>query len=335
MSVEKAQIPYVDNQEFNQWLDENYDIVIENFTFASSEVLYAMNYSQYIEALERYDIDPPIVLNRIITKFPAPIAYYLDQAENNYQNHHHRLDLLKSCWESVIFFIYGLVVAEANHRAFPLKELGNEYKTYYSDRVYDKLRIVEGIIDKSLTKGLTLYCADIISLPILADIKKLNQERNGFEHAAAKTEQQQKDLYEKLFPILIKVLGSLIKLEKVKLLRYHSSDMALYPRCEIFNGNSLDGKKEIIVLEKNNYVDIIDYWNKNSIFAQIDDIVFSVAPFIHFYQESHETNALLAFFKKAKGQDYDFEVMSKSHTKELNKSDFTIFENQLRSNIIP
>ncbi len=180
-----------------------------------------------------------------------------------------------------------------------------------------------------------MLCTHIISLPFLTDIKQLNQERNGFEHAAAKTEQQQKDLYEKLFPILLKVLGNLIKLEKVKLLKYHSSETPLYPRCEIFNGSSLDGKKDTIALKKENYIEIMDYWNKNSIFAQIDDIVFSVAPFIHYYQESHETNALLAFFKKDKGGKYHFEVMSKSHTKEINKSDFTIFETQLRSNIIP
>jgi hypothetical protein len=333
MSVQ-TQIPYTDNPEFNQWLDDSYDVIIEEFTFPPSEVLYAMNYSQYEEALNRYNVEPTIVLSRIINKFPSPIAYYLDQAQNNHQNSHHRLDLLKSCWESLIFFIYGLVVAEANHRNFPLKELGAKYAKYWSDKVFDKLNLVEAIIDKALSSGLTLHCSTIIPLSVISDIRKLNQERNGFEHAAAKTEQQQEELYDLLHPSLVKILGSLIHLEKVKLVRYHSAEILMTPRCEVFTGSTLDGKKECIIIGRDNFIKIMDYWNKNLIFAKIDDIVFSIAPFIHFYQEPHETNAFIAFYKKDKAGKYQFEVMSKSQTKEINKSDFTIIENQLRSNII-
>ncbi len=84
-------IEFIDNPEFNLWLNDNFPVEIEEYEFRSSEVLYNQKYEWYIDALGRYNKDPQIVLSRIIDNFPTPIAYYIDQAENNYQNEHHRL----------------------------------------------------------------------------------------------------------------------------------------------------------------------------------------------------------------------------------------------------
>ena len=324
-------IEFIDNPDFNQWLNDNFPVEIEEFEFKSSEVLYDLKYDLYIEALERYNNDPQFVLRRIIDNFPTPIAYYIDQAENNYQNDHHRLDLLKSCWEAIIFFIYGLVVAEARHKKIPFKTLGlTSYDTFRSDKVYHKLLIVENILDYVLKNGFQFESAKIIPISILADIRKLNQERNGFEHASARNAQQQKKLYDELFPLVSSVLNNLIGLEEVKLFRYYSSETPLFPRCEVFNGSSLTGKKEIIILNKENYIDIMENFNNSSIFAQVNGIAFSVAPFIHFFQEEHETNALICFYKKHKNSSYKFEVISKSQDKDFSVTDFESIEAELK-----
>lgn len=329
---EADKIKFLDNPEFNDWLNDNFPVEIEEYEFHSSEVLYNQHYEGYVKALERYNQDPQIVLWRIIENFPTPIAYYIDQAENNYQNEHHRLDLLKSCWEAIIFFIYGLVVAEARHRNIPLKTIGlTSWSTFKSDRVHDKLNIVENILDYTTKNGIPFECASIIPIATLADVRKLNQERNGFEHAAAKTAMQQRELYKELFPLVRNVLNQLMGLEKVRLFRYHEAAQPLFPRCEIFNGSSLGGKKDIVTLHRDNYMEILDEFDNTTVFAQISTTAFCLAPFIHFFQEVHETNALICFFKKHNGGKYKFEVVSKSQDKEFEPADFDKFENKLKS----
>ncbi len=329
---EADKIKFLDNPEFNDWLNDNFPVEIEEYEFHSSEVLYNQHYDGYVKALERYNQDPQIVLWRIIENFPTPIAYYIDQAENNYQNEHHRLDLLKSCWEAIIFFIYGLVVAEARHRNIPLKTIGlTSWSTFKSDRVHDKLNIVENILDYTTKNGIPFECASIIPIATLADVRKLNQERNGFEHAAAKTAMQQRELYKELFPLVRNVLNQLMGLEKVRLFRYHEAAQPLFPRCEIFNGSSLGGKKDIVTLHRDNYMEILDDIDNTTVFAQINTTAFCLAPFIHFFQEVHETNALICFFKKHNGGKYKFEVVSKSQDKEFEPADFDKFENKLKS----
>jgi hypothetical protein len=328
-------IEFIDNPDFNQWLNENFPVDIEEYEFQSSEVLYNQKYDWYLDALSRYNKNPQLVLERVYKNFPNPIAHYLYEAEENYQNSHHRLDSLKSCWESIIFLIYGLIVGEARHRSFDLKNMGlNSWAKFHSDKVHDKLTIVENILDYVTKNGIPFECSVVIPIITLTDIRTLNQERNGFEHASAKTAKQQEVLYAELFPILSKILKELIGLENVKLFRYHNADIPLLPRCEIYNGNSINGKKEPIVLKKDNYFEIVDHFNAKSVFAQINGETFCVSPFIHFFQEDHETNALLCFYKKQKSGKYKFEVVSKSKDRDFEISDFEEIENKLKSLII-
>jgi hypothetical protein len=324
-------IEFSDNPAFNDWLKKNYPVKIEQYEFASSEVLYKMSEEKYVASLERYAADPKVSLDRIEERFPTPIAYYFDQATNNYQNDHHRLDLLKSCWESIVFFLYGLVVGEARHRKLDLKSLGIKWDKYWSDKLFDKLTIVENILDYVTKTGITFGCSSIIPISTLSLIKKLNQERNGFEHAAAKTSAQQKALYNHLYPQLELVLRQLINLENVVIFRYHDAETPLYPRCEVFNGCSLDGRKVIVPLQKDNYVEILDHFDANSVFAKIEDEVFCLAPFIHFCQETYETNAIICFYKQDKGGKYHFEIVSKSQNKAFEKTVFSTMEDQLRN----
>jgi len=320
-----------DNADFNKWLEENYSVEIEEYEFLSSDVLYQMSYESYLEALARYEKDPKIEMSRIEGKFPSPIAYYFYQAENNYQNDHHRLDLLKSCWESIVFVLFGLVVGEARHRGLPLKELGIRWKTYWSDKLFDKLTIIENILDYVTKSGICFSCTEFVSIETLTLIKRLNQERNGFAHASAKTSAQQKALYVELYPQLEIVLKQLIKLEDVILFRYYEAETPLYPRCEIFTGSSMHGLKEIVAIKKENYVLVLDYFDQRSIFAKILDEVFCVSPFIHYFQEEHEPNALLCFYKKKVSEKYLYEVVSKSQNKEFEINIFELMENQLKS----
>lgn len=327
-------IDFSDNPDFNVWLDENYSVRIEEYEFASSDVLFNMDQGKYIDAFSRYTTDPKVSSDRIVNRFPTPIAYYFYQATNNYQNDHHRLDLLKSCWESIVYFLFGLVIGEARHRKLDLKSRGMKWPKYWSNKLFDKLTIVENILDYVTTTGITFGCSSVIPISTLSLIKKLNQERNGFEHAAAKTAAQQKALYSTLYPQLELVLGKLIKLENVTVFRYHDAETPLYPRCEIFNSYSLEGKKNIVPLQKDNYVAVLDHFNADSVFAKIENEIFCLEPFIHFCQETHETNAIICFYKQDKGGQYQFEIVSKSQNKAFDKATFCKMEDELRSLIV-
>lgn len=329
-----GKIEFIANPDFNRWLEENYQVRIEEFEYPSSEVLYNSKYEDYLEALSRYNADPKIELSRIEDKFPSPIAYYFYQASNNYQNDHHRLDLLKSCWESVIFFLFGLVVAEARHKRLPIKDIGLVWKTFWSNRLFDKLTIIENIIDYTTKNGIAFECARFIPVATLAKIKTLNQERNGFAHAAARTAAQQQELYKTLSPLLEDILKQLIGLENVTVLRYHSSETPLIPRCEIFNGSSIEGRKDGVILKRESYIEILDHWNANSIFAKINDAIFCLSPFIHFAQEPYETNAVLCFYKKEQSGKYLFEVVSKAQDKPFEKECFMVMADQLRALVV-
>lgn len=333
MSDEKK-IELSDNPDFNRWLEENYPVEIEEFEFPSSDVLYTMSREKYTEALARYSADPKVSLSRIEDKFPTPIAYYFFQANNNYQNSHHRLDLLKSCWESVVFLLFGLVVAEGRHRKLDLKSLGIKWEKYWSNKLSDKLIITENIVDYAKKSGIAFGCTSIIPIATLSRIRKLNQERNGFEHAAAKTTAQQKVLYDELYPQLELVLRQLIKLEEVIVFRYHDAETPLYPRCEISKGSSLTGIKDIVSIRKDNYVEIVDHFSPGSLYAKVEDEVLCLAPFIHFYQEAVETNAVLCFYKHDKGGKYHFEIVGKSQEKEFEKNAFEVLETQLRRLVV-
>jgi len=178
--------------------------------------------------------------------------------------------------------------------------------------------------------GIEFGCKEIIPVSTISLIRKLNQERNGFAHAFAKTVAQQKALYQELYPQLELVLRQLIKLEGVLVFRYHDAETPLYPRCEIFNGSSLEGRKEIISIRKDNYIEILEHFNSDSVYALVDSEVFCISPFIHFAQEPHETNAVLCFYKQCVGGKYHFDVVSKSQDKEFEKSIFETYVNQLR-----
>lgn len=231
--------------------------------------------------------------------------------------------------------LFGLVVAEARHKKLPLKAIGVAWKTFWSDKLFDKLTIIENIIDYVTKNGIAFDCSSIIPIATLTMIKTLNQERNGFAHSAARTSAQQKELYEALYPLLENVLKQLIGLEKVTLLRYHSAETPLIPRCEIFNGSSIEGRKEGVIFKPESYIEILDHWNASAIFAKINDQVFCLSPFIHFAQEPHETNAVLCFYKKKKsGGKYLFEVVSKAQDKEFETGCFTEMETQLRGLVI-
>ena len=334
-------IEYIDNPDFNDWVDTNdgNSVYIEGYTFNPSQTLYKMNYRQYCEALQLYLADDSLLLEEVYSSFPTPIAFYLYQAQENYDNPHHRLDLLKSTWEALVFFLYGIVIGEARHRKIPLNEIGVNLKEYYSDRLAQKLTIIENIIDLCHKKNYTLVCSQILSIEAISQLRKLNQKRNSFEHSFAATPERQRDLYNELLPEMITALKLLRSLDKISLFRYHSTDDGgvLLPRCDIFRGHSLDGAKKTIRLTKEDFDIVLPYFNPQSIFAYIEDeTIFCLSPFIHFKRDAEDSHPkLIVFKKKNSANKYLYGIIGQFASVELDKDIFKDRDEELRLLVLP
>ena len=337
---EEHRLGYTDHPEFNEWLDNDNEnsVIITGYTFLPSETLYTMNYEQYVKSYKAYLEDDIILLDDVYANFPTPISYYLYQAQENYDNPHHRLDLLKSSWESLVFFLYGLVVGEVRHKKLPLKEFGIDLKEYYSERLASRLTIIENILDDCKKKSYPLNCSTILSINAISKLKELNQKRNSFEHSFAATSEQQRVLYNELFSEMIAVLKLLRDLDKINLFRFHSTGDGgpLLPRCDVFRGHSLDGAKKTISLIKNDLDIILSYFTPQWIFAHIEDKnVFCLAPFIHFKKDAQDSHPKITVYKKKEtGGIYKYGIVGQAGSINVDKILFKDRDDEIRKLVL-
>lgn len=333
---EEYRIEYTDNPEFNEWLDNDSEnsVTIAAYTFLPSETLYKMNYEQYVEAYKAYLEDDTILLEDVYANFPTPISYYLYQAQENYDNPHHRLDLLKSAWEALVYFLYGVVVGEVRHRKIPLKEFGIDLKEYYSDRLASRLTIIENILDNCKKKNYPLTGSTILSINAISKLRELNQKRNAFEHSFAATPEQQRALYDELFPEMISALKMLRDLDKISIFRFHSTGDGglLLPRCDVFRGHSLDGAKKPIQLTKDDLNIILSYFTPQWIFAHIEgENVFCLSPFIHFKKGAQDSPPKITVYKKKEtGGMYKYGVIGQAGSIDIDKILFNDRDDEIR-----
>ena len=295
-----------DNPDFNRWLEENYPVVIEEYSFHPGDVLYKMGYDWYLEALERFITDPEIKRKRIFRKFPTIISYYFQQAIDSYANGSYEVDSISTCLEVTINFIYGLVVAEARHRRLDLSSLGIQWETYWSNELLRRLLIIENILDYVTKSGINFFCSRIMTLNTIADLKVLNRQLKQIETSTSQ------ESYAADLESLQNMLIQLIRLEEVTVFRHKESRAALFPNCEILNGYPRELGNKIITLEKENYFEIVDDFDDNVIFAQVMGEAFCLAPFIHFAQETESNHSSLCFLTAVVGGAYQFDGITLS-----------------------
>lgn len=337
---EEYRMVYTDNPEFNEWLDNDSEngVTIAGYTFSPSETLYHMNYDQYVKAYTAYLEDDAILLDNVYSNFPTPISHYLYQAQENYDNAHHRLDLLKSAWEALVFFLYGVVIGEVRHRKIPLKEFGIDLKEYYSERLSSRLTVIENILDGCQKKNYSLSCSVILSISAISKLRELNHRRNAFEHSFAATSEQQRVLYDELFSEMIAALKLLRDLDKISIFRFHSSGDGglLLPRCDVFRGHSLDGAKKTISLTKDDLDIILPYFTPQWIFAHIEgENVFCLSPFIHFKKDAQDLHPQIAVYKKKEtGGMYKYGIIGQAGSIDVEKTLFKDRDDEIRKLVL-
>lgn len=209
---------------------------------------------------------------------------------------------------------------------------------YYSEKLAQRLTIIENILDLCSKKSYILSCSGILSIDAISKLRNLNQKRNEFEHSFAATPEQQRDLYNELFPEMMTALKLLRDLNRISLFRYHSNGDGgvLLPRCDVFRGRSLDGAKKTIQLTKDDLNIVLPYFNPRLIFAHIEgENVFCLSPFIHFKKDAQDPHPrLIVYKKKLPGSKYLYGVVGQSAQVELDKELFKDRDDELRELVL-
>ena len=294
---------FSDNPEFNDWLDEIYPKVeIGEYSETPSVVLFEMDQQAYIDQLDAWKNQqieefPEIV----VTEFPAPIAHYFHQTQHGYDDANHRLQLLRTTWESVIFTLYSLAVGEVLYRRVNLSglQVGNQplsYNRMMSDSLAIKLGFVEAAINNDAGVG-QLVMSEIVSDEVIEGLRQLNRERNSIQHITALNTSQAEARFDELLPDVKAVLYALRELRNVSFIQYRRSEPT--PKdlnCRKFDGHTLGRMNYSLCLTDEQFTNIGASLTANRLYAELGEDIFCVSPFAHVVDENHQT--YLCFYKK-------------------------------------
>ncbi|AKB79608.1 hypothetical protein MSHOH_3125 [Methanosarcina horonobensis HB-1 = JCM 15518] len=305
-------------EEFESFLDEGGNIYIgSNFDEPPSYILFEMDETAYNEQLREYvDQKKEDFPQVVYDSFPAPIAYFYHQTERAYDNEQHRLQLLRSTWEALIYVLYGLVLGEVNVKGFSLnnvrifdgQKIKQDHRGLMSDKLGWKVEAMEKIIEYDKQNQNELKISSCINTGTFELIKELNQGRNSFSHIAALSEQEAKERYDELSPKVLDLLFELDFLENVSLLRYVNNLGDIHKvRFNKFGGHSLQKQNYDITLSDPDLSLCTSILNNQCILIEFNS-VFNVSPFIHFYHEGSQIK--LCYFKKIDSAgNYLFELI--------------------------
>lgn len=338
------EIDYHDCQDFNLDFDETYPMVrFGVFEEKPSWVMYNVQPDTYRASVTEFRFRKEEELKEKITyEYPTPIAYYFHQTENGYNDNNHRLQLLRSTWEAIIFTLYSVVIGEARHKNFPLSQIAQvrqdgsrdlNFQDYYDDRLAQKLLILERILDFDQINGFGLSTSQIASVDVLRRIRDLNRARNGFMHTAALSDEQAGAKYFELFPEVLNVLRELTELENLQIIRFIQTASAITElRCETFNGQGITRHLQIFSVTNQQLGEISPILNSGNILALYQNDIFGIAPFLHFDLINSGNATLLCYFKRQRpGNMFEFEKVSTSDCFETDRNQFAVLNDQLRT----
>ena len=210
------------------------------------------------------------------------------------------------------------------------------FSDYFSDRLAQRLLIIERILNYGIDNGISLLSSDIIPLIVIQKIRRLNRERNGFMHTAALSEEQASLRYLELNPEVLDVLADLNKLASVDILHYVGNEgSATALRCEIFKGFTLARRNSSIRITPAQLSIVANELTDENILTYYQEELFSITPFLYFRSEANGNITNLCYCKRRHSSTrYEFEVVTRSEVYEVDGITFEDRINELRGLII-
>lgn len=278
---------YEDDPEFNNYIDNLYDdITIEEFSRPASIVLFTMDEEAYLSSYNQYisQQKDKLINETVLSSFPGPIAFYFERSLHGADNNNHRLNLLRSTWESLIFFLYAIVLGEIidlsidirSIRIFPdsfNKAIKLNKSGLLSNNVGYRLEVIEKILEFNDKKEIGLMVGNIIPIYVIDKLRDLSKDRNSLMHGQAINEREAEETLEQLLPKVHDILFALKKLEYLSLVRYRSTSDSSISKIKFsrLNGCSLNWKN----FEKEVKLDFVkknfEYLKENFLFCEFEE----------------------------------------------------------------
>lgn len=335
--MELDDLIYEEHEDFNQDLDDNENAIeISGIPFRPSEVLFKVQPETYRIAVTDFkNRQSEDFKQKVYDNYPSPIAYFFRQTQFGYLNNNNRLQLLRSTWEAIIFVLYAIVIGEARKRSFPLRLAGIRDNDLYHFSIDRKLNVIEKVLlyDRNNTFG--LKCGILFDVNEIAKIKELNYQRNGFQHAAALSEEQAETLFSELLPEVIDALKSISQIQEIEIFHFINTDGNPFAlRCETFIGNSPIRTINTYQITQAQMAFTGLELSSLDILAKIENDIFSISPFIHFRadDDGHLTNlCYLHQINPNNINEFKFEIARRSTYIYIPITSFTDRMNELRT----
>jgi len=315
--TEGQELIYSDYPDFNQAIDDEVgEIKIYGESFSPSYVLYEFKRETYrialTEFLEKQFED---LQELVFDSFPALIAYnYRLSVRGPGANDPVKKFLhLKDAWEGAINILNALAFGEIRSKNINLKT-ANVYhsgnpnlhftaKIIRTDELKQRLENIRAIVKFSIDNSLGLK-SEQISLPVLDYLYELQDNRNHFSHTSTPTKEQAEEELRIVQPLFEKVLKELRFLENVNITRFESFTAKC--RFETFKGHYLNKEYEEIDIDFGKLGYVMSCPGE-VLFAQWNDEIFSLSPFLHFLNDATGHETYLCFYKGKKDSKYWYE----------------------------
>lgn len=331
----QTQRAYEDNQEFNNWLDEEYgglEVTDDNryyFYKTASEILFYTDNDLYWEIYNlQSQIKQEVLVTEVIDSYPTPIAFYMYQVVKGYENHGQRLRYLRDIWESLTYLLYAIVLGEAISIRLPLGNNSLNMDKILSDKISTRLNVIDTILTIAKEKRIEFVSAHLIPDELIPNIKKLNRVRNEFSHNFTEDELRARETFQKYVGDVYTLLAKAAELSRVSIFRL-GKDIEDYskPRCLIFKGGNLHSSYDEINLEAEQISFAVNQkvLHRKNILAIVENRLFSLSPFLYFKEGEGPTRP--CFYKqKVSGNKYSYAVTGQSEPTDFPRA---IFQDQL------
>ena len=334
-------IDYYENSEFNSAIDFQYAEplgfwAIGGLEYNPSKILWDNHYSEYLGMLYEFnqqqieDLKPVV-----IDEFPTPIAFYFHCFERGCINSKEKLERFKDTYESIIFFLFALVLGEVTYENCSLKDLvkstsGEQaehfcFNDLLSDKVSIKLNIIKEILNRAELLPTKFFFTKVVNNEVLKVLTEFNRFRNTeLAHLAALSEEQATEKIKQHQEKFFELFQSLTKLSELSLVIQVGTDGSpLKIKFDVFKGHSHHRDIQPFSITAEQLTKSANYLNNQRILVIAENKIINLAPFVHFMliNRGHETR-ICNFKKKGSNGKYKYEVIGQSEEVDFDKSLF-------------
>ncbi len=249
------------------------------------------------------EIAPPSLEDTVLTAFPTPIARAFRRFYDSRFNVFERVLRLRDLGESVMYFVYNSVLADAVGRLRDRCVIRDKsVRTAYEQQsMAMRISFVDAMTQVFRDADSGLFLPELVRSSFVERARTLQRFRNQLSHSSVASESRSAALLEEMHPIVIALLNDVRFLADVRLVRMtglHRERTRWVRRMELYQGVMPHLVEER--LEDDDAPALADH--KHLVLIDEDDEILDLHPLYQVVvssQTNHEQH--LCFFKHLKG----------------------------------